>query len=100
MQKVLTEDSKTESGTSPIDPGTRESEEKRTAFASLKGHGKKQTVGSVRVGHAKKSENPGTIHSQNSNSNQKFSVYQEETPDAGANLPLESECENNENLPF
>lgn len=37
-------------------------EEERATLAALKGHGKRQKVGSVRVGEAKKSEGPGIYH--------------------------------------
>ena len=39
--------------------GQGHSEEERSVLGALKGHGKKQKVGSIRTGEAKKSEKPG-----------------------------------------
>lgn len=38
-----------------------EAEERRTILASLKGHGKHQKVGSIRVGAVVKADGPGTL---------------------------------------
>ena len=57
-------------------------EEQRTVLSSLKGHGKQQKVGSLRIGAAKVSDGPGTLNSAaqalpKSKSNSKFTVFQE-----------------------
>ena len=66
---------------SPSEPTgvQRESEEQRTALGSLRGHGRTNRVGSMRVGPAKKSDRPGVLplatNSQNSE-NPGFQIYQ------------------------
>ncbi len=54
-------------------------EEERSALASLRGHGKKHVVGSVRVGAAKIADEPGklSLPSQNPNATKPvFAIYQ------------------------
>ena len=58
-----------------------EAEERRTVLASLKGHGKQQKVGSIRVGPAvKKADGPGILpvaSGSGKKSNPKeFAIYQ------------------------
>ena len=69
MKKML------EKSDDEINPG----EEQRTVLSSLKGHGKQQKVGSLRVGPAKVSDGPGTLGLQltKSKSNSKFTVFQD-----------------------
>ena len=56
-------------------------EEQRSVLSSLKGHGKQQKVGSLRIGAAKVSDGPGTLRTgqvlSKSKSNSKFTVFQE-----------------------
>ena len=58
-----------------------QAEEQRTVLSSLKGHGKQQKVGSLRIGAAKVSDGPGTLSTAQvlpkSKSNSKFTVFQE-----------------------
>jgi len=58
-----------------------EAEERRTVLASLKGHGKQQKVGSIRVGPAvKKADGPGILPvasgSSKKTNTKEFAIYQ------------------------
>ena len=78
-------------------------EEQRTALSSLKSHGKHGKVGSVRVGAAKKSENPGVLTSSGqlpkSSGNGQFTIFQESSENNENALPGSSKASNNP-LPF
>ena len=73
MKRMLEKDDEPEI---PQDP-----EEQRTILSSLKGHGKSQKVGSVRVGAAKISEGPGVLKTsgqlpKTSGNSGKFKIFQ------------------------
>ena len=60
-------------------------EEERAVLGSLQGHGKHQKVGSMRIGHAKKSDQPGALPlaSRNPSSQQTkpgFAIFQDDAP--------------------
>lgn len=64
-------------------------EEERAVLGALRGHGKKQTVGSVRVGAAKKAAGPGAMPStapaptgDRANKSLGFTVFQDENSSA------------------
>uniref|UniRef100_A0A0K2U3Z0 Mitotic checkpoint serine/threonineprotein kinase BUB1 betalike [Meleagris gallopavo] n=1 Tax=Lepeophtheirus salmonis TaxID=72036 RepID=A0A0K2U3Z0_LEPSM len=78
------------------------STEEREALSRLKGRGKKQVVGSLRVGSVKLNSGPGTLVHQeileNNLGKPKFDVLEENASDARTNI-LPSGPSNNENFP-
>ena len=79
-------------------------EEQRTALSSLKSQGKHGKVGSLRVGAAKKSENPGVLTASGQlpkpSGNGQFTIFQESSQDNENVLPGSSKTSSNNPLPF
>ena len=82
VMKKMVNDSDISSTSSQLQPS---GEEERAVLGSLQGHGKHQKVGSMRVGYAKKSDQPGALPltSRNPSSQQTrpaFTIFQDDGP--------------------